>query len=211
MTKGKLLYRLPEGLVEITLTRRSNPTQLEDVEKFLKPLGLRVMQTLGSGLYGTAWKLSDGSVLKITRDEGELDTAREILVRNIQNRFLPEIYGVGTLVDRGVGFIIREELEKLSMTHMCKLNFLGNLSAYYPITKEACIKMLRRWDLPEISFTAAIDFALPVMETIWNELRPYGIVFRDLHKDNLGRRMDGQLVILDLGAIEFIEFEDNDD
>lgn len=171
-------------------------------------MGLSVVEFLGAGLYGSAWLLSDDTVLKITEDPQEVRNASAIVDEEIISDFLPRVYGVGSIPKRGVDFIIREKLYELDPVEKAKFSEVYTVADEYPTDAKELLKytaprygMAPRWTYSQ--YNDAIEYSLPLVRAIYDDLHPYGVFFSDFHEDNIGKTKDGRIVILDLGAIGF--------
>ena len=153
-----------------------------EVPSWTRPLGALV----GSGGFASVWAIADGGVLKVAHADHALARAR--LAREaealdaIGGPAVPQLEGRGRLAD-GRAWIAMERIAGQSITELTTAGPMGADRA--------------------VSITLAILDAL-------ERVHAAGFVHRDLKPDNLVRREDGSVVVLDLGLARKLPVDPDD-
>jgi hypothetical protein len=214
-----ILKEVYEGLVATGATMGNSPMKIKDplVAKYfllkykesLEKKGIKIgdnPQSLGHGDLGSAFKLSDNTVLKITEDATEAKAARHILGKNFKNVY--HIHAVFELGDTKVYVIWQEFLDGAPLEDVKEDPIMRRV--YYAYKDRGTLE--REFSDEQIAeylhmISALDDTRRKVLFKLLHDLRDglkqlrsAGIKFIDYHLNNIMyRKADDQYVIIDLG------------
>lgn len=204
----ELLRKFPKGLKKVGIN-------VDDIDSF---------QQLGeTGTHGTAFKLPDGRVLKVTDDAKEAEAAASLIGKNLSN--IVKFYAVWQFNDDNLYGVLQELLEPLSAEEGKELNSAlvstalplwikranGSWDTVKQLTKQHILDSVKKkfkgnHNSPEAqAYAKSVNEAWNLLVTkykirdMFNTLTELGIDFHDYHAGNLMKRSDGTLVLIDLG------------
>lgn len=151
----------------------------EILNKKLGKLGLAVTKLLGSGSWGDAFLLSNGNVLKITKDKTEAQSAAYLKGKNL--KYVYHVFDVFKFKNTSkIYFIVQERLSKLSKDLNSSIEWM---TTEVPRLKE---------------FMQSTEKDVHDISTGLYELNKLGIAFYDVHPGNIMMR-GNDYVIIDIG------------
>lgn len=163
----------------------------EIVERACAKLGVdaRDLQWLGNGLFGSAWKTRDATVVKVTSDPSEIALVR--LGTSHESRGLPVIFRAPVTVGPGIHAYEREDLSNFPFECplLQELTIVAKPKA--PMHPKA---RLAHYDA--ILYGKEAYEAYPFVIEALRRFRRHGILVWDLKRSNLGHRGD-DIVIRD--------------
>lgn len=208
---------------ELNKDRKETTTPETEVEQIAISLGTSIDKQIGEGGMGTAFKLKNGKVLKITRDSKEAKLAAE-LVKNPVAGFAK--YESVNSIDNDTTALVMEELEMLSeqkqkwITNRMRSPYFSkdNILMYENTTNPKAIAYFTDEDIN-------LDLSEPLPQTIieqWNEnklskeekefweslsnqnytdiinaIESFKLDGSELRGDNVGKNKKGDLVLFD--------------
>jgi serine/threonine protein kinase len=165
----------------------------DSVEKKLEQYNYKLTELLGTGSYGSAYKLSNGNVMKITGDKTEARSASYIKGKHLKHVY--EVYDVFQFKTLPYKWFIETELlTPLSDSETQKLEgsaIAGEDTRSIKYWFNQLDKLKENYgEIPKI----AMDIAYGLLE-----LNKLGIEFGDTHAGNIMKRHNGDYVIIDIG------------
>lgn len=210
---------LNEFLTDIAATKSAGEKLLKQIVieniSLLSKRGIEMQgaKKLGTGSNGTAWRLSDKRVFKVTTDDAEASSAKRIEGANLDHIY--KIYDVFAFPGdynghRVYGIVQEENLEEPSDEEIEQFKWTVNTlkSAYDGAEedlgngklKSIISALLKKEEMP-------LEYKRYLLELIKKfelnqmiaDLRKVGIVFMDMHDGNFMKRGD-KFVLIDLGT-----------
>ncbi len=219
-----------------TVVAETVPDALRGKENLWRQLAARVghnpdqtIKALGEGTKGTAYLLSNNTVLKITGDKQEAEAAATIMGKKLKH--IVEVYDVLDLHDDGLYAVTMEPLDKpeadwTEFFQTTELYFLNQLKPVLPadvrdfeitwkqnvIASFVVADGFDDWgdinpgDEVELKQNISWPARLPSqdkflwLEGLAQEFKKLGIEFSDMNPGNIMRRKNGDHVVIDLGV-----------
>jgi hypothetical protein len=220
MKQRLILKEVYEGAVKTNATVNFNAATpltkpdsalrfLEKYKGILATKGIKLgdhPQVLGHGELGTAFKLQDNTVLKITSDPTEAKAARHILGKNFKNVY--HIRGVYELSDSKIYVIWQELLERIDDIKDDR----EIVRVYYSVKGSEMLEWYNANDDQKLKDEIGLyDPDIPQSRILFKlckdvaeglkQLRSAGIKYKDYHLGNvMYRKKDDSFVLIDLGV-----------
>lgn len=220
----KTLYNLicefdagtPDQKIVVVLGDKKIREIVDNSENIIRAIGGKLIQKLGQGSYGIAYRLNNGKVVKFTGDPEEANTSNELIKST--NKHVIQIYDVLKIklkIGESIYAIIEEELNtNIDMSELIddfndawmkeypKLEgkrFYAFLDAYleeeeYELLSQRAKELVSKYSSlgqKHIKFVEDIISAFKYLSS-------KQIIWRDLHSGNVGKRGD-DYVIFDFG------------
>ena len=183
------------------------PYPLHDYIGILKQHGYDIKEYLGEGMCGKAYALSNGKVLKVTDDRKEANACEIIRGKTLKNVY--KIFDVFEFESDSLQWdvewygIVQERLQKIENSDMsiAVIEQFKNARTIYPIDKR--IEVIRdRLEINSINLNKENIKLIYDLSNGQEELKHFGIDFKDYHSGNIMKRKNGDYVIIDLGLSE---------
>jgi len=181
------MYRIamPLPLDDIPIERGEERVDYILTDKMIEELDKKFgfVENIGSGLWGVAYRLADGRVLKLTTDEDEVAASTEIM--NIKYGPFAKVYDVQEISDgKGhmLNYILKDYVQPLDESMADLFDIFQDL----PFDRESVVDEFRNSHPAE--FKMFEDYTNDVLNY------PFGDT---LHSNNVGIDQNGQLVAFD--------------
>ncbi len=181
---------------------------VEVLEKIKEKFGFDKFKQIGVGLFGTAFKINNNMVAKVTSDLDEYTYAKKIVGR--QNKHIADIYGVYHFEynNRRYAVIIKEycKMDKadvndlidkfdISTNNKVSLSYLSSEYIAGQIPKDEFNKYIDSYIKSGLGRESLIrDWAEMVAE-----IKSYRIYVKDFNAGNIGFKKSGNLCMIELG------------
>ncbi len=197
----------------------------EILDQLKMKLGFKMFKRLGSGRYGTAFKVSPDKVLKITRDLKEYEYAKKI--EGLDNEHIANVYKTFYFeYDSSKYAVILKELCKVDEHYFDRiidsfveytgketsLSYISSEFLFGDITKSQLNNYFKKYkDNGGFASGFADEWFMMLME-----LKSKNIYIKDFNGANVGMKPNNKLCVIELGLGEIwwggnkIKFEDDD-